>query len=211
MKKKILLSVLIVAAVSGITYTVTQAFFTDRETTTGSTFTVGTLDLSVGGENGTDAFVIEGIGASGDISGGKTWTITNEGTLPGRLFFRLANVVNYDNGCNEPEAIFDNTCGNTGPGEGELGDVITARILVDNILQTSSTLATANQDTIGADWRNGTVAPIVIEGGASKTFSIEWATGQDEYDNRIQSDSLGFDVIFDLEQINTSTQSQVNY
>ena len=78
MKKKILLSVLIIAAISGATFAATRAFFTDRETTTGNQFTVGTLDLSVDGNNGTSAepFVIEGIGESGDISGGKTWTIT---------------------------------------------------------------------------------------------------------------------------------------
>lgn len=205
MKKKILLSVLIIAAISGATFAATRAFFTDRETTTGNQFTVGTLDLSVDGNNGTSAepFVIEGIGESGDISGGKTWTITNEGSLPGRLFFRLADLVNNENGCNEPEAIVDATCTNPGPGEGELGGVITVNVYVDDVLQASSTLATADQDTIGTAWTT-TITPIIIPGGQSKTVKIDWATGQDAYGNEIQSDSLTFNAVFDLEQLNSS-------
>ena len=63
-QKRIALSVLVLIAVVGGTFAATRAFFTDTETSTGSTFTVGTLDLQVGGADGTNVepFVIENIG-----------------------------------------------------------------------------------------------------------------------------------------------------
>ncbi len=203
MKKKIFISLLIITAVGGLGFAATRAFFTDRETSTGSTFTVGTMDLAVGDANGSnvDPFVIEGIGASGDISGSKTWTVRNTGSLPGRVYFKLDNVVNYDNGCNEPEALVDTTCGTPGAGQGELGNVITAKVAWDGVEKVNSTLATANQGKIGTDW--SALTPIILQGGESKTLKMEWATGQNDYGNEIQSDSLTFDSVFDLEQLVT--------
>jgi spore coat-associated protein N len=200
-QKRIALSVLVLIAVVGGTFAATRAFFTDTETSTGSTFTVGTLDLQVGGADGTNVepFVIENIGDTGDISGSKVWTVNNTGSLPGRLYFKLDNVLNYENGCNEPEAIVDATCLDPGAGEGEMGGVVTIHAYLDGVEKASSTLATANQAVIGNTW---TALPaMTIPAESSVQVMLDWSTGENDYGNEIQSDSITFDVGFDLVQI----------
>ena len=189
------------SVVGGVGIAATRAFFSNRETSTGSTFTVGTLDLKVGDADGTniEPFIISGIGSSSDISGEKTWTVKNVGSLPGRLYINLKNVVNYENGCNEPEAKEDITCANPGAGEGELGDVVVAKIYLDGVEKVSSNLNEASVAKIGTDW--SALEPIILEGGTQKTIKIDWKTLRAEYGNEIQSDSLTFDVDFDLVQL----------
>ncbi|MFH1561343.1 MAG: SipW-dependent-type signal peptide-containing protein [Patescibacteria group bacterium] len=200
-RKQAILALLIICAVVSGTALVTRAYFTDRETGTGSQFAVGTLDLDVGGANGTEIapFVIENMGEEGNIAGSQTWTVNNTGSLPGRLYFKLDNLVNYENDCNEPEALVDVTCDDPGAGQGDLGGVITARVYLDNVEKMSSTLATANQSVIGDAW---TALPdVVVPAGGSVEVKMDWATGQADYGNEIQSDSLAFDMVFDLVQI----------
>ena len=50
--KKILLSVLTIALVAVVAAGATQALFSDTEESTGNTFTAGTLDLKVNGQDG---------------------------------------------------------------------------------------------------------------------------------------------------------------
>jgi len=198
MKKKVYISLVIIALVGGLGYAATQAFFTSRETATGSTFTVGTLDLSVNDKKDIiDPFIVAGIGASGNISGGKEWKVKNIGTLPGRLFFSLANLSNLENDCNKPEKQTESAC--ESDNLGELGGVITAKVSVDGTEYVSSTLATVNQEVFGTTWK--TKPNVVIPAGGEVTVRMEWNTPQSDYDNRIQSDSLTFDTHFDLEQL----------
>lgn len=198
MKIKIYISLLIIALVGGLGYAATQAFFTARETSTDSKFTVGTLDLSVNDQKDViDPFIVNGIGASGDIAGGKEWTIKNIGTLPGRLFFSLGNLKNQENGCNKPEKQTELTC--EANEEGELGSVINAKVSVNGTEYVSSTLETANQNVFGNTWK--TKPSVVIPPGEQAVIRMEWNTPQEAYDNRIQSDSLSFDIHFDLEQL----------
>ena len=199
--KKVLLSIAIVLVVVGATYAVTRAFFTDTETSTGSQFTVGTLDLEVGGANGSNVepFVVTGIGQSGNNSGSKTWTVNNTGTLPGRLYLRLEDTINYENGCNEPEALADVTCANPGAQEGEVGDKIIANVYLGGSLVSSHALTSTTQADFNNEWR--LLAPVIIEAGENVDIKIDWSFDQDDYGNEVQSDSLEFDVGFDLEQL----------
>jgi predicted ribosomally synthesized peptide with SipW-like signal peptide len=198
MKSKIYVSLVIIALVGGLGYAATQAFFTARETSTDSKFTVGTLDLSVNDQKDVvDPFIVSGIGASGNISGGKEWTVKNIGTLPGRLFFSLENLKNQENDCNKPEKQTEAEC--EANEDGELGSVITAKVSVDGTEYVSSTLETANQAVFGDTWK--TKPNVVIPAGGQATIRMEWNTPQEAYDNRIQSDSLSFDAHFDLEQL----------
>lgn len=201
MKKKILLSMILISAVIGGTFLVTRAFFTDTETSAGNQFTVGTLDLDVGGANGTNVepFVVTNIGQEGDIAGSKTWTVNNTGSLPGRLYFRLEDVVNQELGCNEPEAIVDTTCANPGPQEGELGNKIVANVYLDNNLVHSGNLTATSQADYTSAW---TALPsVVIPAGGNVQVKMDWSADQADYGNEIQGDSLSFNVGFDLQQI----------
>lgn len=198
MKKKIYLSLVIIVLISGLGYAATQAFFTARETATRSEFTVGTLDLSVDGKkDAIDPFVVAGIGASGDISGGKEWTIKNTGTLPGRLFFSLENLLNQENGCNKPETQTEPNCALDEIGE--LGNVIIAKVSVNGVEYVSSSLETKNVAVFGDTWK--TKENVVIPAGGEVVVRMEWNTPQTGYDNRIQSDSLTFDTSFELQQL----------
>lgn len=199
-KKRLLLAVLIIVAVGGGTIAATTAFFTARRTVSQSQFTVGTLDMSVTGSNNTlnEPFVIENIGADGDISGSKTWTIKNTGTLPGRFLVKLQSLQNLENGCNDQEKETEPACeANT---EGELGGVVNLKVTYDGQERASSTLATANEAKIGNDWN--ALAPLEIAAGQEKTITFSWSANEDAYGNEIQSDSLKFDTLFRLIQIN---------
>jgi predicted ribosomally synthesized peptide with SipW-like signal peptide len=203
--RKILISLLVLASFGGAGIAVTRAFFTDRETVTGSKFTVGTLDMAVGTENGTisQPFVVENIGASGNIADGKTWEIKNVGTLPGRLFFKFANVVNAENGCNEPEKIVDTTC-EAANDPGEVGQTLKFSVkLDDEEVITGKTLSDADAATYGSVWNS--LPNVVIAPGQSKQVGIEWVASESDYGNEIQSDSVAFDAAFNLVQMNAGT------
>lgn len=200
MKKKILISLIVIAGVGSAGFAATRAFFNARVKSTDSSFTVGTLDLSVNNkQEGVDSFVVEGIGASGDIAGSKTWTVKNTGTLPGKLYFKLDKLVNYENGCNRAEKVNDPDCETKSNEEGNLGAVLNTSVYVNGNLMANSKLATTNQDDYSTQWNSK--SDVIIPAGESVEVKMEWAAGQDGYDNRIQSDSLNFDTIFDLVQL----------
>lgn len=206
--KKILLALVMVAVVGVVgyqAYQFTSALFTDTESTQDSTFTAGTLDMNVDGNNGTafDNIVVANIGVDGTVSGGKTWTINNSGSVPGNLSLSVLGVNNYDNGCNEPEAIVDVTCDNPGNGQGELGAAISTVVLLNegsgDAQRVSTDLATANQGEYATQWDAGST--VTIPAGGSVTVTMNWSNDPTSYGNEIQSDSLDFDVQFDLEQV----------
>lgn len=199
MNKRVLLSVGIIIAVASLTFLVTRAFFSDTETGTGSTFTMGTLELQVDGGAAVAPFVVENIGEQGDIEGGHTWTITNSGTLPGRLYFAIDNLANWENGCNKPEGRADITCADPGQGEGELGETLNVAITLDGQQVVTSDFSDLNQDKIGTDWT--ALAPVVIPAGQSVEVAMLWSAAGGDYGNEIQSDSVTFDTVFTLEQL----------
>jgi hypothetical protein len=200
MKSRILLSVIIIGAVIGGTFLVTRAYLRANQTATGSKIAVGTLDMDVDGNRGTaiDPFVVENIGEEGNISGTKTWTVNNTGSLPGRLYFRLNDVINYDNECNEPELLVDSTCGAPGADEGELGSKLSFKVYLGDELVSTSNLTKTDMPTIRQSWND--LPAVLIPAGQSKTVKVEYSAGENDYGNEIQSDSITFDARFDLVQ-----------
>jgi len=197
-QKRVFWGILILAVVSTAAIAGTIAFFVARRTVTSSRFATGTLDMDVSANgNRLEPFVIDNIGATGDISGTKTWTVKNTGTLPGRLLVRLQNVINRENGCNDQEKLAEPNC--NADDEGEMGGVIVAKVALDGVDKVNSTLATADQPKIGLDWN--ALSPIILAAGEERTITIHWATGENEYGNEIQSDSVEFDVDFRLIQL----------
>jgi predicted ribosomally synthesized peptide with SipW-like signal peptide len=205
MKKRIFLSLTIVAVVGGLGFAATRAFFTARVKSTDSQFTVGTLDLTVDGAQQTAAekFIVEGIGASGDIKAEKVWNIKNTGSLPGKLYFKLENMNNLENGCNQAEKNLEPACADDT--KGELGNVMPVHIYLDGVEMATSLLTDAEvntNNTIGKLWTTKSdTETTVIQPGATRVVKMAWNVGQDAYDNKIQSDSLSFDTVFDLEQL----------
>lgn len=90
--KKILVSLSIVGAVAAIAVGGTIAYFSDTETSTGNTFSAGTIDIAIDSENPwTSHYNI------GDLKPGETgninFDITNEGTNPVNVSKTLTNIA----------------------------------------------------------------------------------------------------------------------
>ncbi|MDA1061260.1 MAG: SipW-dependent-type signal peptide-containing protein [bacterium] len=199
MNKKILLSLVVIGLVSSVGIVSTRALFSDSETKSGSAFTIGTLDLDVTGGNGSDgtSISIDNIGATGDLSGERSWVVNNKGSIPGRLYLKMANLVNLENGCNEPEAKVDQTCLDTS--EGELGGVLNVKFYIDNAEKVSSKLSVGSDLKIKQAWEN--LPSVAILPGESLNVKMTWEANPESYGNEIQSDSVSFDIVFDLVQL----------
>jgi len=206
-EKKVIQSIFIISFTLAIVgFTLTQSLFRDSETSDTSTFVVGTLDMEVLGPGGKAAETIEvlNIGSSGVVSGGKTWVIKNVGTLPGELTMGIESLSNNENGCNEPESLVDSSCENPGAGQGELGAVVATQVFIqdgnhpDPIISSNLSNAAANQYSLQWHANAGT---ITIPAGGVLEVSLQWTTEAQSFENEIQSDSVIFDVIFDLQQV----------
>lgn len=198
-------SVLIIAVIALIGFMTTQALFVDRETSQENQFVVGTLDMTVEGENSTQAETISvtGIGSQNITRGGKKWRIQNVGSLPGELSFEIANIENNDNGCSEPEALVDTSCDSPGINQGELGQHIITTVLTrggSEIFSFSGTLATGSETEYKSTWKN-TMGKIIVPPGQSTTIELQWSTEQSTFENEVQSDSVSFETIFQLRQV----------
>lgn len=197
---KIFVSLVVIGVVASFSYFVTQAYFSDKKNSTGNTFVVGTLNLEVGGSSGSDVepIVISDIG-SGVNSGSKIWRIKNTGSLPGQFSASLDNVMNYENGCNDPEKEVDTSCENPGSNQGELGKYIKVTYYFNGVKKIESYMTEDASSNINNLWN--TVDPlIVLNPGEEAELKMDWVAG-DDYGNEIQSDSLNFDMSFSLKQL----------
>lgn len=206
MKKKLFKSIAIIVAVAVVGLASTQALFRDVEKSQQGVFVVGTLDMNVEDESGqvAESIVVSNVGEQSTLSGGKTWTVKNAGSLPGRLTFQLTNIRNYENGCNEPEEIEDSTCGNPGELEGELGAAINTAVSYRQG-QTEQTAVNANLATDAVNeylsqWQ-ANAGNVVVPPGGQVEVSFSWSADEFSFGNEVQSDSVMFDVVFELEQI----------
>ncbi len=198
-RKKMWLSIVLIGTVLAATGAATFAFFQAQRTASVNKFTAGTMDLDVTANgNQLEPFVIENMGENGTISGTKTWTVRNTGTLPGKLLFRLQGLTNKENGCNDQEKAVDPTCEDPGK-VGDLGGVINLQVALDGTDVVSSTLTQANANKIGLDWN--ALTPIVMPANSTRTITAHWETTEEGYGNEIQSDSLEFDANFRLIQL----------
>ncbi|MCK4355403.1 SipW-dependent-type signal peptide-containing protein [Candidatus Parcubacteria bacterium] len=146
MNKAILISLSIIAAVGVIAVGGTVAYFSDTETSTGNTFTAGEINLEIDNQcswnGGINNCPWEGVGGMkanwaltdlqdgvhkffyfGDIKPGAWGEDTISLHLydnPAWAWLKIGNVVDNENGCNEPEGKVDTSCGDPGVNEGEL-------------------------------------------------------------------------------------------
>ena len=139
MNKKILISLSVIAAVATIVVGGTVAYFSDTETSTGNTFTAGTIDLQIDNQcsyNGGVCPWTLSEWALTDLEDGvhKFFNFSDikpgawgEDTIslhlydnPAWVWLKIDSVENHENGCSEPEGDVDATCGDPVLGEGEL-------------------------------------------------------------------------------------------
>ena len=98
--KKILISSSIIAVAAAVVIGATTAYFSDTETSTGNTFTAGTLDLKLwdgdSWENGVSGTVVIGNMAPGVPSGNFNVYIRNFGSMPGKASWNITDWSNAD-------------------------------------------------------------------------------------------------------------------
>lgn len=214
-----------VVALAAIGVGGTLAVFSDVETSTGNSFTAGTLNLtnviSGTGPSGKVTVTEQGDGLNDKVvfggdaeklkpgeSGSITWTLTNTGSIPGTLTVS-ASITSADNGQNEPEITAGDT---TEPGEldlymgvkltrdgthiaGSATNYVPWPVLVAILGAESQAIAPAGVKVYVLSW---SLASDLKGVGADGLFG----TGDDVQveDNVIQSDSLTLDITFTLTQ-----------
>ncbi|MDO8636904.1 MAG: SipW-dependent-type signal peptide-containing protein [Dehalococcoidia bacterium] len=222
---KLLSIIVTVVALAALGVGGTLAVFNDVETSTGNTFTAGTLNLvnAVAGTGPVGKFVVTpgGDGINGNVvfgsdavklkpgeSGSITWTVQNTGSVAGTLTM-LASLASAENGTNEPETVAG--------GAGEPGEMD----LYMGVQLTGNGTYLVGSATNYGKWSDLVTALNAqtesMAGGASRIYVLSWSlaldlkgagidllfgTGDDVPvdDNIIQSDSITLDITFTLTQ-----------
>ncbi len=199
--KRILFGVLITAVVVTVAFGATQAYFFDTETSTGNTFTAGTLDLDVDGNNGTNTvkFTVTNL-----VPGNQpvyTWHLNNVGSINGYLDIHNIAVSSNENTCIEPEtSAGDATC--TGPGSGELAGILGLDMFID---YNCDGLYTAGDNYIySGGYSSGIAADYdqneLITAGGSKCVTAQFNWLSTANDNLAMGDDMTMDMTFELGQ-----------
>jgi predicted ribosomally synthesized peptide with SipW-like signal peptide len=213
MDKKALAAFLIIGLVATITGAGLYAYFSDTETSTGNTFTAGTLDLKtlVGGSWEDSVIHLEISNIKPGWSKEFWVSLKNVGTLTGKLSVEISTIVNDENGRIDPEI----EAGDISDYVGELGDYLlvykmhltrggwhgTTRLkTLDNFYAPPPGTKPLNQ--MGGKRFYAYTDPSVAIMGPSETrdFVIILQLPSD-VGNIVQSDKVQFDITFRLEQV----------
>src|SRR3989344_3514693 len=115
--KRIIVSLMTIAVVGTVVFAATKAYFTDTETSTGNTFSTGTIDIAVNGQNPWEE---ENTYTLSDMKPSQTeyinFTINNVGTNPVNVWKKIEITDQNDGTVSEPECIegggtWENGCG----------------------------------------------------------------------------------------------------
>ena len=222
MKKKILFSIMTIALVGALIGGGLYAYFSDVETSTGNTFTAGTLNLKVGDDDPTTASINITDLKPTDTGNSATWLTKNIGSVSGTLDVTIGSITNNENTWTEPEdAAGDTTSGAT---QGELGSLLKVAIWLDvdesdawnsgdiALKSDETTLTNGGSDTLpydyldnyGGDSHTSLITMTGDDSAAGGTdefqFMVDYDFPTDANDDRAQSDSAVFNVTFTLNQ-----------
>ena len=123
---KVLLSLMAILLACALVGGGVYAYFSDVETSTGNTFTAGTLDLNLDGGNTNVVKFSVGDVAPGD-SGNATWTVSNVGTIDGYLDLESIGVTEGVGTTTDPEEADEPTHVDTA----QLGNYLLAHLFID--------------------------------------------------------------------------------
>jgi len=212
--KRVLGTVFVLGLLMALLMTLTgaSALYVDTETSEDNTFTAGTLDLTVDGQDDPDVAYITVECMEPNDTVRHYWMLKNTGCVCGQPSIEFTNIVDYENGRNEPEIdAGDVTGGNPGPGNGELGGILYTlmkwrqgtgswhEILMVPHGHTKIKYLTG---PYGLGENTALPLPVLCK---NDTVEIElrlWWDGRfsTPADNKAQSDSVEFDVVFHLDQ-----------
>lgn len=193
MNKKILISLSVIGAVAAIAVGGTLAYFSDTETSTGNTFTAGTLNLTVSDADPlVDKFTVTNV-KPGDSSF-KDWALKNTGSIDGSLDIAFSLLVDDENTVWESE-------GADAADSGELAENLSLTIYIDE--NGNNTYDSGSDTLVYQGMASGIVGEklsnYAMAAAYNKSIRIEWSIGTG-VGNNIQSDIAGFDITFELLQ-----------
>jgi spore coat-associated protein N len=222
MKKKILFSIMTIALVGALVGGGIYAYFNDVESSTGNTFTAGTLNLKVGDADPTTVSISVADLKPTDTGNAASWLTKNIGSISSTLDVAIGSITNNENTLTEPESAAGDTTG--GATEGELGSLLKVAIWLDvdesdtwnsgdiALESDSTTLTNGGSDTLpydyldnyGGDSYSSVITMTGDDSGAGGTdefqFTVDYDFPSDTNDDRAQSDSAVFDVTLTLNQ-----------
>jgi predicted ribosomally synthesized peptide with SipW-like signal peptide len=199
--KKIVLSLAVVAIVATVAVSATRAYFSDTETSTGNTFTAGTIDITSSFSD-TAPFVL------GDMKPSQVaysnFTIHNSGTNPVNVWKKVDKIVTEENGTNEPELAYYTAHPNlVGPAQNAIDTAIQYDLSVvlkdgQGVAQWNQTLYNLNK-TINQIQGNGTFLGMIPAGWSMDVTESYHMIAETE--NWAQSDKMTFDITLTGEQL----------
>ena len=222
MKRKILFSLMTIALVGALIGGGIYAYFSDVETSTGNTFTAGTLNLKVGDDDPTTVSISVPDLKPTDTGSAATWVTKNIGSITGTLDVAIGSITNNENTLTEPESAAGDATG--GATEGELGSFLEVAVWLDvdesgtwtsgdiALQSDGSTLTSTGVeplpydylDNYGGDSHTSLITMTGDDSAAGGTdefqFMVDYDFPSDANDDQTQSDSAVFDVTFTLNQ-----------
>ncbi len=215
--KKMVVSLMVIASVLALIGGGVYAVLSDTETSTGNTFTAGTLNLQVGSADPcTETITVANLEPT-DTGNAATWLVKNLGSLSGNLTIAVSAITDNENTRSEVETA----AGDTTDVGGELGALLKVAIWMDadKSGDWSSGDYYLKSDGTKVDWQSGTGLPTAAY-DALDNYTETWTNVQTvaavtdagnfrvEYDwpdggagdNVAQSDSCVFSITFTLNQ-----------
>lgn len=206
MKRKLLMSSLVLAAAATLVGAGTVAQFSDTETSKDQTVSAGVLDIAFDGPeswNTAQSAPFDVINAKPGDSGSKLINIVNTGTLPLGLIVRVEKVSDLDNTCPEPESAVEGACGFYG----ELG--ASMKVSLDGFLPTdipptlNGLVARGDLMPWGAQmpyYPTSGYHPRVLAPNQNWLASVAWEIPEG-IENEIQSDSVSWRIVYEAVQL----------
>lgn len=192
-KKRVTFAFLVLSVAAVMSSGAIYAYFNDTETSTGNSFTAGTLDLTVNALNPwtTTQFNVDNL-APGD-EGYVNLLLFNNGSTTGTLEGRIASITNAPGETYEPEKAF-------GTDLGELAANMMITVWIDpngngKIDGTETAAYNGYLSAATSGWNLGTLA-----GGATSKVSIGYQIPP-SVGNVIQGDICTFSIEFILTQV----------
>jgi predicted ribosomally synthesized peptide with SipW-like signal peptide len=182
MDKKILVSMMLVGLVAALAGAGLYALFSDTETSSGNSFSAGTLDLKVDGKDDPNVpvyFTVSDV-KPGD-SNSVDIVLSNAGSIDGVASLTFTKVVDDPGTTAEPEPK---------PDVGNLSKCLYIKVFVGGNKVAEGFLS----ELAGSAIRLGS-----LPAGESITVTISWSISSD-VGNEIMGDIVTFDMLFSLEQ-----------
>lgn len=216
MNRRIIASLLVIGVVGATAAGTTFALFSDSEDSQQNTFAAGEIDLKIDWNesyNGEPVETQELTDNPGPIFNltdvkpgdeGKATVSLHVGSNPAYVHFNATQTANLENGCTEPEAEVDQSCGNPGQGEGELGQFQQFTIWYDdgdNVRQDDEEIifeGTAEEldgSTVELDGDPSTEQIDPVQPDEVSYVGVKWEVPR-EVGNVIQGDTKRFDFDF---------------